>query len=328
MFLIDLDADLQSPAGHEQDLKVLVVDDSLVYHKLVSDALCYQPYTLLRAGNVQEALDLFARHSPPIVITDWMMPDLSGPDLCKRIRSESRDRYTYIIMLTSMCDTESLLRGLEAGADEFLTKPFDPAELQARMGVGRRIVQLHREIDAKDRQIEESSRFDPVTGLPNHRAIQEWATWQLMAAAQNGFPVWLVLADVDGFGRMNEQFGREAGDAVLRDFSRILKDSSLPADIIGRVGDDEFICLITHVSQAHIAAAIERYRTRFAEHEFHFGGKIVKATASFGAIGFEGNEAPSFARLVLDAEASLNAAKTAGGNRSGAVTMLETKSGA
>jgi two-component system, cell cycle response regulator len=327
MKTIDLEQELQGPAGKEQSLKVLVVDDSPVYHKLVADALFYQPYSILRAESGREALDLFVKHSPPIVITDWMMPDLSGPDLCKRIRTESRDRYTYIIMLTSMSDNESLLKGLEAGADEFLTKPFDPAELQARMGVGRRIVQLHRQVDAKNRQIEESSRIDPVTGLPNHRAIQEWATWQLMSAAQNGFSAWLVLADVDSFGQINEQFGREAGDAVLKEFSRIIKDSSLPADIIGRAGDDELICLLTHVSKSYIAAAIERYRTRFAEHEFRFGEKILTATASFGAIGFEGDQAPSFESLVLDAETALNAAKIAGGNQYSIATKVKTISG-
>jgi two-component system cell cycle response regulator len=328
MSTTDLEQELEGPAGREQSLEVLVVDDSPVYHKLVSDALSYQPYSILRAESGQQALDLLAKHSPPIVITDWMMPDLCGPDLCKRIRTDFGDRYTYIIMLTSMSDNESLLKGLEAGADEFLTKPFDPAELQARMGVGRRIVQLHRQVDAKDRQLEETSRIDPVTRLPNHRAIQEWATWQLMAAAQNGFSVWVVLADVDSFGQINERYGREAGDAVLKDFSRIVKDSSLPSDIVGRMGDDELICLMTHVSKPYVAAAIERYRTRFAEHEFRFGGKIVTATASFGAIGFEGEEAPPFARLVLDAETALKAAKKAGGNQYSIVTTPKTLSSA
>ncbi len=328
MRTIDPEQELHELAARELQLDILVVDDSPVYHKLVSDALYYQPYSILRANSGKEAMDLFAKHAPPIVITDWMMPDLNGPDLCKRIRSESQNGYTYVILLTSMSDNESLLKGLEAGADEFLTKPFDPAELQARLGVGRRIVQLHRQIDAKDKQIEESGRVDPVTGLPNHRAIQEWATWQIKAAGQNGFPAWLVLADVDSFGEINEQFGREAGDAVLRDFAEIMRDISRPADICGRVGDDELICVMTHASKANIAAAIERYRMRFAEHEFRFDGKIVTTTVSFGAIGFEGGEPPPFARLMLDADKALNAAKLAGGNQYRIVTAAKTSSGA
>src|ERR1700693_3659478 len=117
MRTIDPEKELNGPGGPEQKLEVLVADDSPVYHKLVSDALFYQPYTILRAESGQEALDLFAKHSPPIVNADRMMPDFSGPDLTKRIRAESGNRYTYIILLTSMSDNESLLKGLEAGAD-------------------------------------------------------------------------------------------------------------------------------------------------------------------------------------------------------------------
>ena len=326
MRIIDPEQELEELAAREQKLEVLVVDDSPVYHKLVSDALYYQPYSILRANSGKEALELFAKHAPPIVITDWMMPDLNGPDLCKRIRSESQNGYTYVILLTSMSDNESLLKGLEAGADEFLTKPFDAAELQARLGVGRRIVQLHGQIDSKNKQIEESSRIDSVTGLPNHRAIQEWATWQIKAAAQNGFPAWLVLADVDSFGEINEKLGREAGDTVLREFAEIVRDASRPADMCGRVGDDELVCVMTHASKANIAATIERYRIRFSEHEFRFDGKIVTTTASFAAIGFEGSEAPAFARLMLDADNALKAAKQAGGNQYRIVIAAKTGS--
>jgi two-component system cell cycle response regulator len=324
MRTIDPEQDLEELAAREQKLEVLVVDDSPVYHKLVSDALYYQPYSILRANSGKEALELFAKHAPPIVITDWMMPDLNGPEICKRIRSQSQNGYTYVILLTSMSDSESLLKGLEAGADEFLTKPFDPAELQARLGVGRRIVQLHCQLDAKNKQIDESSRIDSVTGLPNHRAMEEWATWQIKAAAQNGFPGWLVIADVDSFGEINEKLGREAGDTVLRDFAKIMKDSSRPADMCGRVGDDELMSVMTHASEADIAAAIERYRIRFAEHEFRFGGKIVTTTASFAAIGFEKSDPAPFAQLLLDAQKALHAAKQAGGNQYRIVTPATT----
>ena len=152
MIVIDPEQVADDPSARGQELQVLVVDDSPVYHKLVSNALCYQPYSLLHANSGQEALDLFAKHSPPIVITDWMMPDLTGPELCIRIREKSQCEYTYLILLTSMSESDSLVKGLEAGADEFLTKPFDPSELQARLGVGRRIVQLRRQVDVRGLQ--------------------------------------------------------------------------------------------------------------------------------------------------------------------------------
>lgn len=135
-----------------EDLQVLVVDDSSVYRKLIADTLFYQPYTVQLAQTGREALELFAQLAPPIVITDWMLPDLSGLDLCQRIRSDNTKGYTYIILLTTMAEKENIVKGLEAGADDYLTKPFDPDELKARLGVARRIVGLYRELQAKSQQ--------------------------------------------------------------------------------------------------------------------------------------------------------------------------------
>ncbi len=302
-------------SGSGQDLKVLVVDDSSVYRKLVTDTLYYQPYQLVVSKSGAEALELFTKESPEIVLTDWMMPDLTGLELCQRIRSDSQSAYTYVILLTSMTEKDSVVQGLEAGADDYLTKPFDPGELQARLNVGRRMIQLHRQIEAKNEQLEEATHVDPLTGLPNHRAVQEWANWQLKGAALHGFPVWVVLADIDGFGKLNETHGREAGDTVLRDFGRIIQDNSRVSDVCGRVSDDEFIFLLTHISNDEIAATIDRYRRSLAGHGFKFDGQSVTATASFGAVGFMGMEAPDFAHLVREADKALFSSKQAGGNQ-------------
>jgi PleD family two-component response regulator len=148
---------------------ILVVDDSPVYHKLVANALANESYAPLFAENGEEALSLFSADAPSIVITDWNMPDFSGLELCKRIRAQVNCPYTYIIVLTSNSEKESVVQGLAAGADDYLTKPFDPGELRARIGVGRRIINLNRQIDAKSKLLEEEARTDKLTGLPNRR---------------------------------------------------------------------------------------------------------------------------------------------------------------
>lgn len=313
--MINPEQDAQGQSGGGQNLQVLVADDSLVYHKLVDDALCYQPYSLLHAKTGQEAMDLFAKYSPPIVITDWMMPDLTGLELCKQIRNQSQNMHTYVILLTSMSESDSLLKGLEAGADEFLSKPFDPAELQARLGVGRRIVQLHQQVEDKNRQIKETNRTDLLTGLPNYLAIQEWATWQLKGGAENGYAVWVVLAAVDSIDQINEKWGREAGDTVLKDLAQVIREGSHPSNMCGRVSADKFCLIITHLSTAELATAIERYRSPFAHHRFTLGGNVVTTTASFGAIRFDGAQAPDFASLMRNADEALYSAKQAGGNQ-------------
>lgn len=173
-----------------KNLQVLVVDDSPLCRKLVEHAFLGKPYSLLFAKSGQEALDLFLRNLPAIVITDWMMPDLSGLDLCRRIREDAHRGYTYIILLTSIADKDNVVKGLAAGADDYLTKPFDPGELLARIGVGRRIIDLHRQIDAKNKLLEEMAHSDSLTGLPNRRAIEDWAARQLRGAARHAFPYW------------------------------------------------------------------------------------------------------------------------------------------
>jgi two-component system, cell cycle response regulator len=301
-------------AATSQDLQVLVVDDSPVYRKLVEHAMEGGPYSLLFAKSGREALELFARYLPAIVITDWMMPDLSGLDLCQRLRADVHRGYTYIILLTSIAEKDNVVKGLAAGADDYLTKPFDPAELLARIGVGRRIIDLHRQIDAKNKLLEEMAHSDPLTGLPNRRAIEDWAARQLRGAARHGFPYWVVLADLDSFKTINDTHGHEGGDTMLQKFAEILKTAIRASDICGRLGGDEFLLVITHVEADSIQKTVERFREKLAAQDFQIGDTKVTITASFGIAGFHGKEILDFNTLVRRADKALYAAKRAGRN--------------
>ena len=298
-----------------QNLQVLVADDSPVYRKLVEHALEDHPYTLLFAKSGKEALELYAQHAPPIVITDWMMPDISGLELCERIRADRRRAYTYMILLTSISEKDSVVKGLAAGADDYLTKPFDPGELHARIGVGRRIIELHGEIDAKNKMLEEMAHTDPLTNLPNRRAVEEWSDRQLRGAARHGFSFWVVMGDLDSFKLINDTYGHEAGDEVLRKFASILRKYTRASDMCGRMGGDEFLLVITHVEQQNILKTMEHFRGQLASHSFVFSGKRVSVTASFGIAGFTGAEAPEFSAMVREADKALYEAKRGGRNQ-------------
>jgi diguanylate cyclase (GGDEF)-like protein len=297
-----------------QDLQILVVDDSPVYRKLVEHALEGNPYSLMFAKSGREALELFARHLPAIVITDWMMPDFSGLDLCQQLRADIHRGYTYIIMLTSIAEKGNVVKGLAAGADDYLTKPFDPGELLARIGVGRRIIDLHRQIDAKNKLLEEMAHSDSLTGLPNRRAIEEWAARQLRAAARHGFAYWVVLADLDSFKTINDTYGHNGGDAMLQKFADILKTVVRASDICGRLGGDEFVMVITHVEADAIFKTVEGFREQLAAQQFELGFERVSITASFGIAGLNGKENIDFTRLLRRADQALYAAKNAGRN--------------
>src|ERR1700736_2671369 len=256
--LIEHELCMNDAAAHY--LQVLVVDDSPVYRKLVEHALEGNPYSLMFAKSGHEALDLFANKLPAIVLTDWMMPDLSGLELCQRLHADVHRGYTYIILLTSIAEKDNVVKGLAAGADDYLTKPFDPGELLARIGVGRRIIDLHRQIDAKNKLLEEMAHSDALTGLPNKRAIEEWAARQLRAATRHGFPYWVVLADLDSFKIINDTYGHNGGDAMLQKFADILKTVVRASDICGRLGGDEFVMVITHVEADAIFKTVEGFR--------------------------------------------------------------------
>lgn len=296
-------------------LCVLVVDDSPFSRKLLERALSDQPYSLMFAKDGKSALQLFKEHRPAMVITDWMLPDSSGPELCERIRAESVGSYIYIILLTSMTEKEDIVKGLSSGADDYLTKPFDRGELLARIGVGRRTIDLHREIDSKNKLLEAMAHTDPLTGLPNRRAIEEWAERQLRGAARHGYSLWAVHADLDSFKTINDSYGHEAGDQVLREFAAILKESTRASDISGRMGGDEFLLVLTHVEEDQIRLTVERLREKFASKKFSFGGESTSVTASFGVCGFHGKEPPEFSHLVRQADKALYAAKHAGRNQ-------------
>ncbi len=297
------------------ELKILVADDSPVYRKLVEQSLSSEVYTVLLAKNGCQALDLFAEHHPALVITDWTMPDISGIELCRRVREHFREFYAYIIILTGHTDKEEIIEGLASGADDYLTKPFYPGELRARVEVGRRIVGLHREIEAKNRLLEELALTDSLTGLPNRRAIELWASRQLSAAARHDFPIWLVMADLDSFKKVNDTYGHDAGDAVLKGFAEILKANTRQSDICGRLGGEEFVMLITHVESAGITTAIERVRKKLETQKFTVTDHTFGATASFGIAGFRGATSPGFSELLARADTALYSAKHKGRNR-------------
>lgn len=293
-------------------VSVLAVDDSPVSRKLLEHALESEPCQLLFAADGAEALRLFAEHSPRIVITDWMLPDVSGPDLCRQMRLASRS-YAYIIILTSNAEKENLVEGLAAGADHYVTKPFDKQELLARIGVGRRIIELHAQIESKSRQLEELARTDHLTGLPNRRAVEDYGEHQLFGAIRHKFPLWIVLIDIDRFKTVNDTHGHVTGDAVLARVAALLRRNTRAADLCGRLGGDEFILIVSYATQEDIVSTADRLLRTIAEETFD--GKLgpFQVTASLGVAGFQG-AAADFKQLLDRADRALYAAKESGRN--------------
>lgn len=298
-----------------QPFKILAVDDSAVSRKLVQHSLSGERYSVVFAKDGREALALFAEHDPAVVITDWDMPDIGGLELCKRIRREFQASYSHLILLSGNTDKEHIVEGLAAGADDYLTKPFHAGELVARVEVGCRIAELHRQIQAKNRLLEEMALTDSLTGLPNRRALDVWAPRQLSAAARHSFSVWVVMADLDLFKKVNDTFGHDAGDTVLKSFAKILAANTRQSNICARLGGEEFLLMISHADKKNAKIVAERIRQQFESKKFTFGNSTITVTASFGIAGFCGTKPLDLNALVCRADAALYAAKHNGRNR-------------
>jgi two-component system, cell cycle response regulator len=288
-----------------QEIRVLVVDDSPISRKLLEYTLTESPYKLVYAKDGREALESITKRVPDLVITDWELPDITGPELCRKIRSEFAVAYTYLLLLTSNSDKKSLATGLSAGANDYLTKPFDREELVARVGVGRRTIEMHREIEAKTRRLAIEARTDPLTGLPNRRAVEEWASKQVAAATRHGYPIWVVLADLDSHKPVTDVFGRAAGDAMLQAFAEILKKHTRVSDMCGHLGGDQFILVVSHVEKDNIHIVVDRLREKLAARAFEFEGAAAPLIASFGIAVSDEQETLELPALLRKADVAL-----------------------
>ncbi|SRR6266436_1078841 len=298
-----------------EEITVLVADDSAVYRKLVEQALSESQYAVMFAKSGREAVDIFAKHRPALVITDWMMPDFSGIELCENIRQRFPESCTYIIILTGMSQKSEVVKGLTAGANDYLTKPFDREELLARTAVGKRVIELHSQIEKKNRLLEELALTDPLTNLPNRRAIEEWVTRQLSGAARYGFAFWIVVADLDHFKNVNDTYGHGAGDIVLKRVAEILQSNSRKSDICGRVGGEEFLLSLSHANGEDVTLVVDRIRAQIEATKFSFEGNSLTVTASFGVACFNGENARDLKQIISYADSALYAAKRLGRNR-------------
>jgi two-component system, cell cycle response regulator len=293
---------------------VLVAEDSPVCRKLLEDLLAGQRYELQVAQNGNQALAAFKTFQPDILLLDWVMPDISGPEVCRIIR-KTQSKYVYIILITSNTDRVRVVEGLDAGADDFIGKPFDPDELLARIRVGSRVVEMSRDIEARNAQLQEAAHTDFLTGLPNRKAVEEFGVHQVHAAIRQRFPVWVIVADLDKFKLVNDAYGHAAGDEAIKKFASILKGNTRSADICGRLGGDEFALVVSYGERKAILQMVERLRADLANEDFSFEGKKIQITASFGIAGVQYPDTLSFHEVLIRADNALYAAKANGRNQ-------------
>jgi diguanylate cyclase (GGDEF)-like protein len=243
------------------------------------------------------------------------MPGLSGPEVCANLRRQAREPYTYLLLLTARTQKQDLVEGMEAGADDYITKPFDAQELKVRLRAGRRILDLQAELVAAREALREQATHDPLTCLWNRSSIMDILTREMAKAEREGASVGVIMADLDHFKQINDTFGHQAGDAVLREAAKRMQASMRSYDAVGRYGGEEFLIVLpgsTHSSASHLA---ERLRTAISRQPIRLEQRSLAFTISLGISRSTPGEGMSPERVIRAADEALYRAKDLGRNR-------------
>jgi diguanylate cyclase (GGDEF)-like protein len=308
----------QEPLGTDtsvKPLRILVADDNIVSRRPLEFALRKWGYEVVSAASGTEAWRILqADESPRIAILDWMMPGLSGPEVCMMVRKLKREYYTYIIMLTSRSEREDFVSGMQSGADDYLVKPPDFNELTLRLGPARRIVEIETELLRVKEELKIRATRDALTSLWNRSATMELLAREMSRSTREGAPMGLVLADLDFFKRVNDSHGHLVGDSVLRETAIRMLGTVRPYDAVGRFGGEEFLIILPGCDLETATQKAESLRHAVADAPMHVGAATVDLTASFGVTAINGEPAMP-AEVVIDrADDALYKAKHAGRN--------------
>jgi len=294
-------------------VKILIADDDAVSRMIMERMLRQIGYEVTAAENGRDAMErLLDKDGPRMALLDWMMPELDGPEVCRQLRTLHGHRYVYLILLTSKDSREDLVAGLDAGADDYLIKPCNPAELKARLRTGQRILRLEDTLVAAREDMRFRATHDALTSLWNRGRILEFLHSALQASESTA----ILLCDIDHFKRINDVHGHLAGDAVLREVAARLRGAVREDDAIGRYGGEEFLIVLNGCDARCLPERAEQIRKAVSE-----GGSIMDGvttiSVSIGAIAMGGDDAaPLPVEAILNlSDTALYQAKSGGRNR-------------
>ena len=311
-----------------EECGILVVEDSPMVLNRIINLLRDTGHPVLSAPNVQEATTLLDQNYIGLIVSDWEMPGASGVDLCARLRASTRELPAHFIMLTVHGDEESLLEAYKVGVDDFVAKPFKPAELLARVRAGLRTFHLREELARKSAGLESMNNqlaamngrldklaiTDELTGLFNRRHAMVRLEEQWSLSERYGRPLSVAIFDIDHFKKINDTYGHDAGDAVMRQLSAVLRDNARSTDTVCRVGGEEFLFIFPAQNAREALAAADRCRLAVERHLFSDGGTSISITISAG-VADRGPEHEHFPELLRAADRALYGAKNGGRNR-------------
>jgi diguanylate cyclase (GGDEF)-like protein len=297
-------------------MRVLVADDSATIRAVLRASLTAWGFDVVEAVNGQQAWEqLQEADAPNLALIDWEMPGVEGVELCRRIRAREAEGapYTYVLLLTARRARHDIVAGMEAGADDYVVKPFDQHELRVRLRAGRRIIDLQAELFRLQEMFRAQSRTDPLTGCLNRRGITERLLAEISFAQRDRRPLGIGVLDVDHFKKINDTHGHAVGDGVLQELVHRLGSSVRASDAYGRIGGEEFLILWPGLSVESSRVAADRVRQIMERTPFVIDDVTLRATVSLGVTTTLGDDTQEV--VIERADQALYAAKGAGRNR-------------
>lgn len=271
----------------DNGFKVLLVEDSRTQALRLQFILQANGFEAVVATNGLEALEKLANDYYPIIITDWVMPEMDGAELCKTIRMRQFDGYVFIFLVTSKDDPADIVAGLEAGADDYLTKPVSELELIARLSTAKRVIELERSLKKRNEEVLHLSVTDALTKINNRSYFNTHCPAIITRAARAGHSVSGIICDVDHFKKVNDTYGHLAGDRILEEFAACLKGLvRVDLDLLVRYGGEEFVIMLPETDAAMAVVVAERMRQAIEDLRVPWEDDILKVTASFGVVTY------------------------------------------
>ena len=309
-------------------MRVLIADDNAVLRTLLGKALTSWGYEVVSAENGNQAWEVLSRpDAPTLAILDWEMPDsMSGPEICRKVRENPREPYTYIILLTGKGSKHETIQGLDAGADDYVVKPFNNHELKVRLRAGKRIIDLQLDLLKAREELRERANKDLLTMLPNRSAIHSTLESELTRCHRDQRTVGVILLDIDHFKKINDTYGHFAGDVVLKETAARLRGNMRPYDHVGRYGGEEFLVVLPNCDLEQAAMQAERMRLRLANGPMVVEGIEIHVSASFGVTVSDGTSRTSDT-FVRVADQALYKAKGSGRNKVSSLTLEDSDLG-